>query len=407
MAVRRVLWIVIALMSVIVLTGGGLVTWLLLRGQDNPIRLVVMGSDTTVRLIDSGGDRLLAGDASTNGYGFPAPSPDGRRLAYVASDENGAAIFQIDIAGGGRKELYRSKADVPLDLAWSPDGRYVVFLLGGGSTVHLVPADGSQSAQLIGTGPPSYFAWSPDSTTLLLHLGGHMFQGGRLEAYRSGADRATALVDDPGFFQAPAWSIDGTHFFYVAQPPISGSQPTPDDIESTIVRVTADGKEPTVLAREKLADLRLVRAPNADRIAYSVRTIDGFGALKLVDGAGGAARMLSRPNEHVTAFFWSPTGTQIAYLTHDGEYESTGPRAWHIVDVEGGAIRDFAPFTPSAAFAALQVYFDAYIFSFSPWSPDGGKLAYGASDGVYVLDVAAGRAAKAADGALGMWVGGR
>ena len=60
MAVRRVLWIVIALLSAIVLTGGGLVAWLLLRSQDNPVRLVVMGSDTTVRLIDSGGGRSLS-----------------------------------------------------------------------------------------------------------------------------------------------------------------------------------------------------------------------------------------------------------------------------------------------------------------------------------------------------------
>ena len=72
-----------------------------------------------------------------------------------------------------------------------------------------------------------------------------------------------------------------------------------------------------------------------------------------------------------------------------------------------GAVRDFESFKPSAAFAGLQVYFDAYTFSFSPWSPDGSRIVYGADDGVYVLDVAAGRAFRAADGALGVWVGGK
>jgi hypothetical protein len=70
-------------------------------------------------------------------------------------------------------------------------------------------------------------------------------------------------------------------------------------------------------------------------------------------------------------------------------------------------VRDFETFKPSLAFIGLQVYFDAYTFSFSPWSPDGSRIAYGASDGVYVLDVAAGRAFKAGEGTIGMWVGGR
>ena len=78
-----------------------------------------------------------------------------------------------------------------------------------------------------------------------------------------------------------------------------------------------------------------------------------------------------------------------------------------IVDITNGAIRDLATFQPSAAFVGLQDYFDAYTFSFSPWSPEGGQLAYGADDGVYIIDTAAGSATKKAEGALGMWLGGR
>jgi len=107
----------------------------------------------------------------------------------------------------------------------------------------------------------------------------------------------------------------------------------------------------------------------------------------------------------VTAFFWSPDGKRIAYLTLDTSGQPA--LAWHILAVDGGDVRDFAPFRPSKAFAELQVYFDAYTFSFSPWSPDGSRIAYGAEDGVYVLDVAAGRASKATDGTMGMWVGGK
>jgi len=415
MSMRRLLWIAIPLLLAVVLVGGGLLGWLLLRGQSAPIRLVAVGPDTKVRLIEDTGERILASDSNDPNdlsYAFPAPSPDGRRLAYIATDANGAAVFHLDLTTGERKELYRSRENFPFDLAWSPDGKYLVFLAGRELAVEIVPADGSQPAHLIASGGPSYFVWSADSTALLLHLGGHSLQNGHLATYQTGAARANTLLSDPGFFQAPAWALDGKHFFYAAQPPITTAQPSFDDIESAIVRVTADGKEPTTLVSEKMADLRLIRAPNSDQLAYMVRTIDksgsiSYGALKVVDGAGGTARVLSRPEEHVTAFFWSPDGARIAYLSHEGEYKVDGPRAWHIVDLIDGSVRDFPPFTPSLAFVGLQRFFDAYTFSFSPWSPDSSRIAYGAQDGVYVLDLASGRAAKATDGALGMWVGGK
>jgi TolB protein len=414
MIVRRLLWVVIALLLVAVLAGAGGLAWLLLRDRTPPIRLVAVGPNTQIRLIGGGDERVLvsdAGDASELNFAFPAPSPDGQRLAYVTKDANGRAIMRLDLATGERRELYRSREDLPYDMAWSPDGKYLVFLVASSRSLslQLVPADGSQPAQSIVTGNPSYFVWSPDSAALLIHLSGHSVQNGHLVVYRPDGGHADNLLSDPGLFQAPAWAQDSKHFFYAAQPPIIKAQPELADISSNIVRVNADGKEPTTLVIEKQAYLWMVRAPKSDQIAYIARTLgdSGEAVLKVVDGASGAVRAISRPEEHVTAFFWSPDGTRIAYLTHDGAYEAEGPRAWHIIEIDGGAVRDFETFQPSTAFAGLQVYFDAYTFSLSPWSPDGSRLAYGAEDGVYVLDIAAGSATKTAEGILGVWVGGK
>jgi TolB protein len=408
MTVRRMLWIVIPLLLVIVVVGGGALAWLALHPQAAPARLVVMGPDAKVRLLEeSGAVQVLAENAKTDGYSFPATAPDRRHLAYVVEDDNGAAIVLLDIVANQRKELYRSRESVPIDLAWSPDGKYVVFLIGGELTAQIVPIDGSKPAHLIAAGAPSYFAWSPDSGTLLLHVGGHTVQGGHVATYHPSEEQFSPILSDPGFFQAPAWSLDGQHFFYVAQPPITSAKPGVEDIKSDIMRVTAAGKEPTMLVREEQADLRIIRAPSSDQIAYMVVGVKGFGPLKLIDGAGGTARMLSHAGDHVTAFFWSPDGKQIAYLTHDGEYVHQGPRTWHVVDVASGTVRDLATFQPSAAFVGLQDFFDAYTFSFSPWSPEGTRLAYGAADGVYVIDIADGSATKKSDGALGMWLGGK
>ncbi|HJZ46030.1 MAG TPA: hypothetical protein VKE41_02650 [Roseiflexaceae bacterium] len=408
MTARRLLWIVVPMLLLVVVAGGGALAWLLLRSPSQPIELVVMGPDKKVRLLEgNGAERVLAENAKTDGYSFPATAPDQRRLAYVTEDDSGAAIVLLDVVSGERKELYHSRENVPIDLAWSPDGKYMVFLVGGKLTAQIVPADGSAPAHLIAAGAPSFFAWSPDSGTLLLHLGGHTVQGGHVATYHPGEEQSRPLLSDPGFFQAPAWAVDGQHFFYVAQPPITSAQPTIDDVKSDIMRVSAEGKDPTMLAREEKSDLRIIRAPNSDQIAYMIRGLEGYGPLKLIDGTGGQARVISHQDEHVTAFFWSPDGARIAYLTYDQEYAHAGQRTWHIVDIAGGAIRDLATFTPSAAFVGLQDFFDAYTFSFSPWSPDSTRLAYGADDGVYIIDIADGSATRKAEGALGMWMGGR
>lgn len=407
MTARRLLWVVVPMLLLVVLAGGGALAWLLLRSSSRPAQLVVLGPNKQVRLLDSSGAaQILADNAKTDGFSFPATAPDRRRLAYVTEDDSGAAIVLLDVVSGQRKELYHSRQNVPIDLAWSPDGKYIVFLAGGALTAQIVPSDGSQPARLIATGAPSYFAWSPDSGTLLLHLGGHVVQGGQMATYHPGEDQSRPLLSDPGFFQAPAWAVNGQYFFYVAQPPITSAQPTIDDVKSDIVRVSAEGKAPMMLVREEKSDLRIIRAPNSDQIAYLIRGLGGFGPLKLIDGAGGVARVLSHADDHVTAFFWSPDGRRIAYLTHSGEYDHQGQRTWHIVDVAGGAISDLATFTPSEAFVGLQDFFDAYTFSFSPWSPEGTQLAYGADDGVYIIDTTSGSATKKAEGALGMWVGG-
>src|SRR5215510_14323352 len=119
MIIRRLLWIAIPLLLLVVLAGSGGMTWYLLRGTVAPIRLVAVGPDKIVRLLDQDGERVLASDANdadTLNFAYPAPAPDGRRLAFVTVDENGAAVEHLDLATGERKELYRSKQNFPYAL---------------------------------------------------------------------------------------------------------------------------------------------------------------------------------------------------------------------------------------------------------------------------------------------------
>lgn len=412
MATRRVLLILIGVLSVFIVVGSVATAALLYVGMraSNGAALLLVGADGQIVLDQPGREvRVLAEDASPDLFRYPAIAPGGQSLAYISQDSDGAALHSLDLATGARTELYRSRSDPPLYVAWAPDGRHISFLVNlraGGLGVHIVAADGSGEAELIGTTQnTSYFAWQPDGETLLLHIGGSSFQEGRVATYRPGSAEPLHQLVDPGFFQAPAWSVDGSQFFYVAQPPISGP-PSPDLVESALTRVQSDGSSPQVLASEKMAAMLFLRDPQSDRIAYTTVGPDGFGALKLVDQTGGAPTTISAPDQQVAAFFWSPAGDQIAYLTAQAGVGGEPPRfTWHLAALDGGAARELGSFVPSRAFAAMVSFFDAYALSFTLWSPDGRGLVYGTEEGVYVLNTASGAVSRRGDGVLGMWVG--
>ena len=399
----------VALLSLAVIIGGagvaGLAYYRLatLRGAD----LLVLDADRRLRLLaEDGKERLLAEDLSDDMFRYPTAAPDGERIAYISEDAEGLALNSLHLRTGERTELYRSQAAPPLYAIWSPDSSTISFLSNRGPGelgIHTVAADGAAASALLGTTPgSSYLAWQPEGGRLLLHIGGSSFENGRVAVSERGSSEPSHELADPGFFQAPAWSVDGAAFFYVAQPPVSGEM-TADQVESVLTRVAADGSDPQTLASEKMAAMIFSRAPASDDIAYITIGPQGLGALKVVDAEGGAARTLSRPDEVIPAFFWSPDGSQLAYLTVAPSSGGAPRLTWHVVAREGGAVRDLASFTPSQAFAGMISFFDAYALTLDLWSPDGSQIVYGTDEGVYVVDVASGEATRRADGVLAMW----
>ncbi|MFV9504251.1 MAG: TolB family protein [Oscillochloridaceae bacterium umkhey_bin13] len=414
MTLRRWLLIAIGGLSLIVLVGGVAVAALALNwlGREAPRtaqELLVVGADRRLTLFSaSGSQRILAEDQSDDLFRYPSSAPDGGRIIYMSSDREGVALMSLDLASGTRALLYRSSGEPPLYAGWSPDGRHVSFLInrrGGGLAAYIVPADGSREAALIGTSEAStYFAWRPDGRVLLLHTGSSRNGPGRIATFAPGNPEPLSEMDDPGFFQAPAWSVTGEAFFYVAQPAVRGAL-TPDQVESVLTRRPADGGPPQVLASERQAALLFSRAPSSDDLAYTTVGPGGFGPLKLVAADGSPARLISRPDQAVMAFFWSPDGSQIAYLTAAPRQQGGLPElTWHTVTLTDGRVRDLASFTPSPAFAALLNFFDAYAITLDLWSPDGRELVYGGSDGVYALPVMGGEPRRVADGVLGLWM---
>jgi len=126
---------------------------------------------TEVVLLRRGHERVLVHTSATP----IAWAPDGRRIAYGTSD----GIYLISSEGGHPRLVYQpTQTDLfglyGLELAFSPNGRYLAFAYGG--FIRLLDMRTRQVRLLTATGG-HVLDWSPDSRSLLYVQGGEDPEG--------------------------------------------------------------------------------------------------------------------------------------------------------------------------------------------------------------------------------------
>jgi len=161
---------------------------------------------------------------------IPVWSPTGDRIAFLAWDGNGDALYTITPDGTDRRKrslvsLSRNRADRYLWLdqrvaagdvgnpAWSPDGQflsYAVFPEVRGATggIYVVPASGGDRTEVTGRPPVSGPAWSPTSQEIAYTAR----QDTSISLFVASADglRQRTLTGLLGVnARYPAWSPDG------------------------------------------------------------------------------------------------------------------------------------------------------------------------------------------------------
>jgi hypothetical protein len=114
-------------------------------------------------------------------------------------------------------------------------------------------------------------------------------------------------------------------------------------------------------------------APSGDRLAWAVADAPGQPYKKLHIATANGQTRLEPVSEPLLAFFWSPDGSQFAYLAPG---EATDTLHWKVVPAGGGAARTIATFQPTAEFLQVATYFDQYVQSLRLWSADGRSLLY-------------------------------
>jgi len=364
---QRFLLFFIIIMSCVVLAATGALVWSLrtygfslparIHSPHTPPAWVAVTAAGELQYHHDGQTTLLRSDAVAQGYALPSIASNGQQVVFARQTNEFIAVSVISLVDGQLRDVYTSDTEAPIALQWSPDSRHIAFLLDGTGATVVVDSDGQSPALTIAHGTPTYMDWSPDSTALLLHIGGIGRDGGVVGIYDVTTQTVVQTYNDPADFQTPQWDAEGMGFYYVADPtPQADATLQP---EAQIVHQMRDGTR-TVIAQEGLATVRLLRAPKGNALAFIASRSDDR-VLRVWDK--GTVTTLS--SDAPLAAWWSPDARQIAMITAVDDQQVR----WNIVTIANKQQHPLHAFTPSDMSIGYMRYFDAYRIS--PWSKDG------------------------------------
>ncbi len=308
---------------------------------------------------------------------WPTWAPDGSRLAFLrllVDSGDTLALAQLWIVGPDGSNLHKvweATDQEPIYLAWAPNSALIALLVHTEDNLEVIVVDtsGADIPRSVARGNPLYFTWSPDSREILLNVGSSRSSSSQpaLALVRLGPpDESRSLGVVPGDFRAPAWSLDGQRIAFVASGP---------DRTGTVAVGSPRGGDLTRLASVS-AETALALSPDGARLAWGSRSdsnrlfYDGVEVIK-TDG-NDRARVTTDP---VVAFFWSPDGRQLAYITLDRSEQTF---VWYVADAAGKNPRRLTAFLPTEEQIRQLAFFDQYAISHGLWSPDGRSLVYAA-----------------------------
>ena len=299
---------------------------------------------------------LATGEVTTavSGYGGavrPAPSPDGKQLAFVRRDKDQTQLWVKDIASGRERMIY-GKLDLDVQETWAVTGVY-----------------------------PN-MDWLPDSSAIVFWAGGKLNR-----VNRDGSGHAVipfSINDTRSLADAPHPVIDvAPESFTTTMPRFATLSPDGSRVvfESLgrLYSKSAKGRDlPAPLTGDSADALEAFPAFSRDgaRLAYVRWNDETLGEIIIADANGQNRRVLTGPG-HFGNIAFSPDGSMIAFEKREGGY-LTSPDfsenpGIYVMPVSGGeptlVTRDGA--NPQWGAASDRLFMVAR---------DGGKLALVSTD---------------------------
>ncbi|WP_073973109.1 amidohydrolase family protein [Erythrobacter donghaensis] len=242
---------------------------------------------------------LATGEVTTavSGYGGavrPAPSPDGKEIAFVRRDKDQTQLWVKDIASGRERMIY-GKLDLDVQETWAVTGVY-----------------------------PN-MDWLPDSSAIVFWAGGKLNRVGRdgsghaVIPFRVNDTRGVADAPHPVIAVAPDSFTTTMPRFATLSP--DGSRVVFESL-GRLYNKSAKGKDaPAPLTGDSADVLEAFPAFSRDgqSLAY-VRWSDAtLGEIVIADAQGQNRRVLTGPGHYGNLAF-SPDGTMIAFEKREGGY---------------------------------------------------------------------------------------
>lgn len=271
----------------------------------------------------------------------PRLSPDGTRVAFVATAFGRGALVVVPAGGGA--ELVVTAEPAPRPAAsygggafdWTPDGASLVYAAVDGG-LWLVPATGGAARRIVEHGPVAAPAVSPDGTRVAYTVDSHHVAVASLD---EGGPWPVRLSGGADFAFDPAWSPDARsvawHEWDVPAMPWDASRIAVAPADGTGTPVTVAGGDGVAVASPRFS-------PDGTRLGF---LSDAHGWLNVWTAAPdgtGAAPLLEEEVEHgdpswgpgQRSWAWSPDGTAVALCRNELGFGSL-----HVLDVASGQLR--------------------------------------------------------------------
>jgi TolB protein len=216
---------------------------------------------------------------------------------------------------------------------------------------------------------------------------------------------------EPAAFAAPGWTSGPEHWVYALR----------GEPENRLVLAPPEGQPERDLLTYQ-GPIAFEANPRAPQVALTLAALapsgTPWGPLFLDDYTADPATLTPICDRSVVAFFWSPDGQQLLYLTYEaplagrplpvGWVADRSPLAWNVWD--GQQSHRIAGYEPSPLFFNEYLrFFDQCAQSMTPWSPDSrsfvcaGKID-GGRPGVWVCAAdGGGRPRRVCDGLYAAW----
>ena len=261
--------------------------------------------------VNADGSDLQILSENLTSYQFPAWSQDGTLIAAVGNEGSRGVIDVFkDTTSEEARRVFSNTQERPFYMYWSPDAKTISFLANGseGMAMSFVDVEsGDSRARALGN--PFYWQWTSDSSQLIFHQGLLNGKLGFLEAASN--EQPAENLDEPGFFRSPGISPSGDYVAYG----VSGVRGTEIVMKNSPLSTNEAAPEVSRSLPHN-GFTAMSWSPAQDQLAFVLPTqasMSSFGTLAMMDAETGLLETLTE--ESVIAFFWSPDGKYIMYLT--------------------------------------------------------------------------------------------